>query len=285
MKSLRLILLLSLAFLVSPVFVYAEATSTQSATTTPALHATSTAPTIIATFEASPASVDSESPVSFVFKASGASSYTLFLQCPLGISVLSEGSERCKTQIPIVVPFEDSKTLLIRFKNEATTAQNVTATFFAYDAAGREVGSKKEVVVVNSSPSLRASITTFSLEKGTASSAGARGTSFTAKFTGSNIDSYRIRVSCPVPSTVAGIRERLNLVKSGSLGLLASIKDTATCVTSDTVSSAVQTFSFRIENPFKNIQSYFVQLKAYNWDGEKDVFGQSKTEIVTLDPQ
>lgn len=105
---------------------------------------------------------------------------------------------------------------------------------------------------------------------------------FVASFSGVSTDAWKMKLDCPLPTTVSGLEERINLIKIGASGVSSPTKEGEQCNVTQDGARSLNQFSFLLINPFQTPQSVTLTLQAYWWDGQKNVFGdtQSKTVIV-----
>lgn len=292
MKKAIFLTLLLLVLSSTPLLAQADATSTDTAaavilsippsdaTTTAA---TTTPPSSGAGFHATQPDVVSDSAAVFAFAAADGFSYTISFQCPLGISAPVAADDLCKTTSNIGSFKEGSGTFEVHFKNEATTEQTVTAILIPSDSAGNHGASEKALIVIKPPVALRASIASFAIEERIVEAASIPSIMYTAQFTGRNVDAYHVRLRCARPMTVAGIRERLALIMSGGSGSVTSPSGaTDLCNKTQTAAASVSSYSFRFQNSFTTPQLVTVELQAYGWDGEKEVFGEAQSKEIIV---
>lgn len=291
MKKILLFSCLVASLALVPRVAWADATSTDGvAAIVLALggDATSTAATttpVITTsdFQTALRSVVSDTPATFTFLAEKGMSYSISFQCPLGISAPVAGGDLCKVPTNLGSFAETDGSFTATFKNEATTDQTVTALLMAADPSGSTTPAKRTSLTVRPPAALRASIVSFSLDENIVQAATVPAVVYSAQFAGRNIDTYQIRLECSVPTTVAGIRERLSLIATGAGGAVSSPSSEGDyCNVPQTASASADSFSFRLENSFKTPQRVRFVLQAYAWDGEKDVFGEEQMKEITV---
>ena len=291
MKRASILIFLATLFF-GPSFAFAESTSTSTTSTaalvlalepeatassTPLSEATTTP---IISFRSATTTVLSGTETGFLFELQENSLYRISFECPLGITAFSREGDLCKTGSDIAV---GTTTFPVTFENEATTDQKVVAILSAHDASTTVITSKQASIVVSPPVSLRATITSFSVEQNIGSTVASSALSFTARFTGKNIDTYRIRLGCPVPTTIAGIRERLHSIETGGAGLTSTIQEGRQCNVTQTVSASSGLFALKLDNPFKTAQALEFTLQAYSWDGKKDLFGEERSHVIVVD--
>lgn len=130
-------------------------------------------------------------------------------------------------------------------------------------------------------------ITSFSLDKtivNTGFNNNKPTAQFTAYFSGANIDLWKITIDCPLPTTVRGLEERINLIKTGGIGVTSPSKEGQQCNITQKGSASLTRFTFLLINPFKTPQSVVLTLGAYSWDGTKNIRGDIQSKTLTVLP-
>lgn len=107
---------------------------------------------------------------------------------------------------------------------------------------------------------------------------------FRATFSGISTDTWKMKLDCPLPTTVNGLEERINHIKAGVTGISSPSKEGEQCNVTQEGTKSLTQFSFLLINPFKTPQSVTLTLQAYWWDGQKNVFGDTQSKIITVLP-
>jgi hypothetical protein len=237
----------------------------------------------IASFVANPPSVISENSVIFSYGGSNITSYKLSLQCPSGVNAPSPEGDNCNGSISLP-NLDGPNSYSVKFTNSTSVRQDVSATL---TGLGGEQDSRTITVTVLPKVSASAHITSFTLDQTsipTTLYSNKPAAHIVTNFSADNVDIYKIRLECPLPTTIAGVEERIDLIDSGGQGVSSPSIEGEQCNITQTGSASLKQFSFILLNPFKTPQSVNLILQAYSWDGSKNVFGDEQSKTITVLP-
>lgn len=248
----------------------------------------------ISFFHATTNSVSSGNTVSFSWEGSNVDHYTMYFSCPANTSVILEKQEACGQSVPVGLNTSESA----KFINNTQSQQQITAELRAYSQSDKYDSREVAIISVDSGSDNtgggtvsggNAKITSFTFDKTTVNTSFNNNkptAQFTAYFSGTNTDTWKITLGCPLPTTVRGLEERIDLIKTGGAGVSSPSKEGQQCNITQTGSASLTQFTFLLINPFKTPQSVTLTLEAYNynWDGTKDVRGDVQSKTITVLP-
>lgn len=240
----------------------------------------------ISSFVANPSSIISENTVAFSYGGNEVSSYKLSLQCPNGVTAPSPEGDVCNNSSSLP-NLDGPNNYSVKFTNNTSARQNITVTLKAYNTVGSEQDSRTITVTVLPKVSASAHITSFTLDQTsipTTLYSNKPAAHIVTNFSADNVDIYKIRLECPLPTTIAGVEERIDLIDSGGQGVTSPSIEGEQCNVTQTGSASLKQFSFILLNPFKTPQSVNLILQAYSWDGSKNVFGDEQSKTITVLP-
>lgn len=120
----------------------------------------------------------------------------------------------------------------------------------------------------------------------------------TASFTGENIDGWDLVLNCPLPSTLEGVVERIDLIQFGGEGVRSPSKalQAGEAVWGDvcnlrqdiapSATAEPQRFMYLIINPYTTTQSVTLTLVAKTWDSSNRAYveGETQDKVVIVQP-
>lgn len=248
---------------------------------------------IISFFHATSNSVSSGGTVSFSWAGSNVDHYQMYFVCPSNSSVILEKQEVCGQTVSVGLNTSESA----KFTNNSQGQQQVTVELRAYGQNDKY--DSREVAIINVSlvsgstgggtveGGGNAKINSFTLDKTTVSTGFNNNkptAQFTAFFSGANTDTWKITLDCPLPTTVRGLEERIDLIKTGGAGVSSPSKEGQQCNITQEGSASLTQFTFLLINPFATPQSVTLTLGAYSWDGTKNIRGDVQSKTLTVLP-
>ena len=247
----------------------------------------------INSFNASPESVVSESHVDFSWSGEGIDKYKLYISCSSVVEATNEdGTDLCNQDIPM----GQKTSARVKFTYNSIGSVSINVKLRGYqlnNGEEREVSYYGIIVKLNSANNednkgyIVAQIDDLHTQEEEVSTGYNDGKStalITALFEGSNVDKYEIELDCPLPTTLDGVEERIDMIESGSGGVISPSKEGENCNVTQPASSSVNSFSFLLINNFETEQSVTLTLRAYNWKNNEYVLGDTKTEEIAVLP-
>lgn len=247
---------------------------------------------IISFFNATTNTVSSNNTASFSWSGSDVDHYNMYFSCPANTSVTFDKQEACGQSVSLGLNTTGSA----KFTNNSQEQQQITVELRAYGQNDKYDSHETAIISVNpSSGSVsggmvsgsNAKINSFTLDKATVNTDFNNGkptAKITALFSGSNIDTWKITLDCPLPTTVHGLEERIDLIKTGGVGVSSPSKEGQQCNITQEGSASLTQFTFLLVNPFETPQSVTLTIGAYRWDGTKNVRGDVQAQTLTVLP-
>lgn len=234
----------------------------------------------ITSFNASSDNVVTAGTLNFTWAGSNANEYRLYLTCPSGVSAIFEKNESCNVSIPL----GQNTSASLKFTN-TTPYKQVIVKLQAYGSNDKPDQESQLTIIVSSGDN--AKINSFTFDKTTVNTSFNNNkptAQFTAFFSGSNTDTWKMTLDCPLPTTVSGLEERIDLIKTGGAGISSPSKEGQQCNMTQEGSASLTQFGFLVINPFKTPQSVTLTLGAYSWDGTKNIRGEVQSKTLTVLP-